>query len=308
MAKVIILEGPDGGGKTSLAKKLMAEGFQYRHEGPPPIGVDLISYYLKILDDSLKSPMNVVHDRLWLGERVYGPISRGSDRIGPQGYKLFERLHRSKPISQYICTPKIGVARINYQKKILEDDDYLKSVDKWEKVFKAYTDLQYSRNGMGEVFDYTENTHIQIIKDAMSFERNRKNLPEGTIGSPTAKYLFIGDRPNHISVDVPFFSTVGYSGYFNRALELANIHEDDLALSNVYDPLYSTHDLSKILKSLPKLEFIIPMGDKAQEWLVDAYIPDIKIKGISHPSYLKRFKSRNPQVMADIIKEALNAR
>ena len=38
--KVVVLEGPDGGGKTALANELVRHGYTYHHEGPPPKNVD----------------------------------------------------------------------------------------------------------------------------------------------------------------------------------------------------------------------------------------------------------------------------
>ena len=309
MGRVVILEGADGGGKTTLAKRLVEEGFEYRHEGPPPSKVDLVAHYLDILDKSLKSNKNVVHDRLWLGERVYGPVCRGEDRLGDAGQVLFERLHRSKSIHQYICTPRLGIARVNYLQKIKEDDDYLKSTERWERAYEYYNRFANTQKVLSDfTFDYTTHTFEDVLREVMSTRKVMANLPEGTIGSTQAKYLFIGDQPNHTTIDVPFFSLRGSSGYFNSALVMAGIKEEDLALSNARSPSAVIHSLGSILCRLPNLEIVFLMGVAAVEWFKSqsdvskAY----KVVRIPHPSFLKRFRGHNPAVMADLIKKGLN--
>lgn len=313
MGKVIILEGPDGGGKSTIAKKLVEHGFHYTHEGPPPEGVDLIAHYLRKLNDSIEAPYDVVHDRLYLGEMVYGPIFRGQDRLGIEGLKLFSRLHASKVIHQYICCPSRETLKKNYDAKLLEPDDYVKGFDNLWKVYDKYIDL-FSSPSFPELcncfwFNYEENTCEAILGQ---LRRPMINLPNGTIGRIDAKYLFIADTPNHPSIDVPFFAITGSSGYFNKALELAGIHELDLAISNAYGPSAQSHLLSEILENLPKVKYIFTMGRVAQDWICwedqrdDSLRPGITVIPIPHPSYLKRFKGHNPQVMADLIKEKLN--
>lgn len=305
MGRVVILEGPDGGGKTTLAKKLVEAGFEYKHEGPPPDGVDLISYYLRVLQDSLLSFKHVVHDRLWLGERIYGPIARGEDRIGDEGQILFERLYRSKPIHQYICSPEYGIAKTNYLEKIRDKNDYLKSEVMWESVYKDY-DKWLERNLLGSKFNYSTDDYQMIIDRILDFKVILNNLPEGTIGSPKAKYLFIGDKPNHLTIDVPFFSVRGSSGYLNKALKLADIKEEDLALSNAKSATGEKHSFDSTLKKLPNLEKIFLMGNIAKEWYFRQVTHETcETKFIPHPSYLKRFRGHNPQVMADIIIEEI---
>jgi MoxR-like ATPase len=66
---IVILEGPDGAGKTTLAEQLAKKyGLVYKHEGPPPPKVNVLEYYGQLLDEARGK--NVVFDRLALGERV----------------------------------------------------------------------------------------------------------------------------------------------------------------------------------------------------------------------------------------------
>lgn len=312
MGKVIILEGPDGSGKTTLAKSLVKAGFRYKHEGPPPHNKDLVAWYLEILNESIESEENTVHDRLWLGERIYGPIARNMDRLGEDGQILFQRLHSSKQVHQYICLPSMDIVRANYAKKITEANDYLKSMTLLDKVFDAYAKWVYSYGSANDIFDYTQNFPEQVI-DHIGLKDHI--LPIGTVGNKRAKMLFIGDRPNHPSIDVPFHALTGSSGYLNKALKLAYIKEEELALSNAFGPKGEEHSLSEILRSLPDLRHVFLMGNAAREWYLNSTSvwhirpqETLDIHQIPHPSFLKRFKGNNPQILADEIKEKLQWR
>lgn len=306
MGKVIILEGPDGGGKTTLAKQLVEEGFVYRHEGPPPPGVDLVAHYLNLLNESIESTQDYVHDRLWLGERIYGPICRGIDKIGLEGQNLFNRIHTSNSVLHVICLPTFEVALENYSNKIMEKNDYLKSMNKWKEVYEAYDSwIEHNQNSINIRFNY-EISHIESLLYYRFF-----HFPKGMVGSPTAKYLFIGDQPNHETIDIPFHALNGSSGFLNKAISMSGIEESELALSNAYGPRgRDFHALGSILNSVPHVKRIFLLGSEAVKWFNSDLNAGIKIPckvyRLPHPSYLKRFRGNNPQILANAIRKVID--
>lgn len=78
---MIILEGPDGSGKSTLAGELGGA----MHEGPPG-DIDLFRHY----QSKLQKEAYIVHDRLFHGELVYGPIMRGRSRLTPYQARYLE--------------------------------------------------------------------------------------------------------------------------------------------------------------------------------------------------------------------------
>lgn len=79
---MIILEGPDGSGKSTLAGRL-AEVIQ--HRGPP--GSDDL---FREMQRALQADAYAVHDRLFHGELVYGPVLRGRSRLTPYQARYLE--------------------------------------------------------------------------------------------------------------------------------------------------------------------------------------------------------------------------
>lgn len=307
MGKVVILEGPDGGGKTTLARRLVEEhGFIYKHEGPPPAGVDLMEYYKTSLYTAIKDYRNTVFDRHYLGETVYGPIARGVDRVGREGLKLFERLHDSRDVRQWICLPELGASMRNYSVKTKEKDDYLKNTLKFQDVWQNY--LTHLNPVLGDIletdwarYDYERPDMYEDFINRINDQRHI--LPDGMIGSPTARYLFIGDTANHKTIDLPFFALNGSSGYFNEALRLADLEEKDIAVANAFSPDGKKRYPMDFVSSLLELEKVILLGNKAHEWFGNCF----NRASILHPSYMKRFKGP-PILMANELRKVTHGR
>lgn len=78
--EVIVLEGCDGAGKTTLAVALAAHhGYTMVHAARTPDGIDLAERYRTIL----AWPGRLVLDRSFVSELVYGPLLHGRSRLTP---------------------------------------------------------------------------------------------------------------------------------------------------------------------------------------------------------------------------------
>lgn len=113
--RLVVIEGPDGGGKTRLAQTLQERfGFSYRHEGPPPVDTDPLLYYQTRLFDAMLEALStkgVVLDRFALGERVYGPVLRGNDNLGDAGWNTIDRCLQAVGAVQIVCLPEYDTCR-----------------------------------------------------------------------------------------------------------------------------------------------------------------------------------------------------
>ena len=78
---VIVLDGCDGTGKTTLAEALREQlGYAVTHSGRTPDGIDLAGRYRQLL----AMPGRIVLDRSFISELVYGPLLHGRSRITQQ--------------------------------------------------------------------------------------------------------------------------------------------------------------------------------------------------------------------------------
>lgn len=77
---VIVLDGCDGTGKTTLARALRDQhGCLLVHSARTPDGADLAARYRQLL----ATPGRIVLDRSFISELVYGPLFHGRSRISP---------------------------------------------------------------------------------------------------------------------------------------------------------------------------------------------------------------------------------
>ena len=147
---LVIIEGPDGSGKTTLAQAIAERhGYVYQHEGPPPPGEDLMLYYLRkliVAHDLVvgKAARGVVFDRFAVGERVYGPLFRNKDGLGPSGGAVFGAVAARIGAVQIACLPPIVTCIKNRP-----EDDPSKLAKAWG-AFSGFAPLY------GHIrFDYT---------------------------------------------------------------------------------------------------------------------------------------------------------
>lgn len=80
--EVVVLEGCDGTGKTTLATTLATQhGYAVVHSGRTPDDVDLLARYRSIL----AIPGKIALDRSFISELVYGPLQHGRSRLTESG-------------------------------------------------------------------------------------------------------------------------------------------------------------------------------------------------------------------------------
>lgn len=82
---IIIIEGPDGAGKTMLAYKLLdaIPGSELRHFGAPTTVEEAYNYYkvyARLLAEHNKNK-TIILDRCWYSDMVYGPVMRGTQEM-----------------------------------------------------------------------------------------------------------------------------------------------------------------------------------------------------------------------------------
>ena len=309
MARICIIEGCDGSGKTTLANWLVKEhGFLYYHLGPPKPGEDLLTAYTRVLLTAKHSKRDVVIDRLYLGEAIYGPIMRGKDTLGRHGRTLIERLCHSLGARLVICLPRLDICMKNWDAK---QNDYVDTEDKFMRVYEAY---EAEAKGNYLPYDYTD-PHEAIHRHWM-LDEAKTPLPDGVIGNPAAEFLIVGEQVNakRAIANLPFYSLEHSSLYLLEALSVSRLREENLAFTNAVRPggkvadkhrhrRKSTKDfnLLQVARSLPYFERAIALGDTAARVCAKQGVP---FKKVPHPSFWKRFKYNDLKGYATLLEEA----
>ena len=215
---IIILEGPDGSGKTTLAKTLaQVHNLEYHHEGPPPTHIPPLEYYGQLLEDARwrDSPRSgTIFDRFALGQLVYGPIFRKDDRFTDAHWRIFHRQITAAGAFQILCLPLYATAKVNWQNNL--KGEMIKDAATYHDTYRAFANLTRGQY----VYDYQ-------VHD-LNFLRDNGQLPPGVVGSVAARYLFVFERG---AINLPFVDMSEASLKFHDALYAAGYTEHELAFT-----------------------------------------------------------------------------
>lgn len=141
---IILLDGPDGSGKTTLANKLakMAGGYVTHCTQPKPEDGNMFEMYERILNahkDSVpKDHRVIILDRCWYSEMVYGPIMRGKSDISyPEMFALEAIVARRGGILIHCTdTPETLWCRCTTR-----GEDYIKDYGTFTEICKSFDTL-----------------------------------------------------------------------------------------------------------------------------------------------------------------------
>lgn len=285
---IIILEGPDGTGKTTLAKCLSdTYGFRYVHTGPPKDD-NALEAYGRTLYDARREAGDVVIDRLHVGERIYGPILRSSDKLEREGEVLIHRLTSAYGARLIFCLPPYETAFENWRKRHEEDNELVTKAATYKAIYHAYANLRQDIFYSSALWwDYTM-MDVKTSAEVLVYLTKQGDVcPIDVIGSPSAKFLFVGEQANQEYLDLPFFALNGSSRYLNDCIEDAGYQENEIAFVNAKRLNGSGVHLSAIHKTLKEPK-VIALGNVSRDLLGDQGVPHVYI---SHPAYWKRFYS-----------------
>lgn len=135
---IIIIEGPDGSGKTTLAQQLSRQtGMPFEHRSKPETPEEkalMMGEYLQLA----KSSRNVILDRCWYSEMVYGKVMRDQAYIDyPQMYELERMLAKHGAIIIY-CTGSKATLWMRCTKR---GEDYITCRDDFNAICEEYDKL-----------------------------------------------------------------------------------------------------------------------------------------------------------------------
>lgn len=283
--EVTIFEGPDGAGKTTLAKAYAQEnGARYVHfDNLPNAGPGLARMYVEAMLPAVLGYQPVVLDRCWLSEGPYGVVLRGGiNRTCRADMRMIERLAYRCGAVVVRCQPAFETAEKNYLSR--KHAEMLATTEELKTVYELY---KTERSDLPMIiYDY-EN-------DKWSSERLNNYRTEChpldllSAGNWESQTIIVGDcfahhEPFDALYQWPFasFSSVGCSRWLTNLLEEHKITEDRLCWAN------SDQDLAPFLER-EEYTVIVALGNEAQHRL-KKFKSAAEIVHFQHPQAWKRF-------------------
>jgi len=306
--RLIIFEGPDCGGKTTVMREFrqtMADVTEVHH-GPYPrlTSAQLPRFYVDSMMPLLHQYEHMLMDRCWLSERIYGRVFRnGTDRIGLAARHL-ERIAMRHGAVVVLCLPPWEKVKEQWlkRKKADSDAEYLDRIDQLETVYAMYELLEFSTDLPVIRYDYTVHSNQTVmLRNLVDKAAMPLHVPHGSAGNADAKVILVGDKPSdHADTDTlmqwPFcsFSRQGSSMWLAEQLAASGISEADLFWLNADTGVWQI----KEMYARP----VIALGNNASDKLTQMGIAHLKAH---HPQAHKRFNSSEPYELIAMIKSAL---
>lgn len=315
---LILLEGVDGGGKSTLANRI-ADTFTFLtedepnppaliriHKGKPTPGLDAFQEYELPLErfdlrDLIRSKRDlVIMDRWHAGEMPYGELYRNHSRLDLAGLLHVEMTLTALGAVKVLVQPEdVDIVKMRLRER---GEDFLQPqhVDQVHRWYEALHTLHGYLRGTGAA----PSELIQLARDgALGNDPTAPRSWPGYIGSAVPKLLLVGDQRNdgprarHEFVRAFTPCVNGSSAhYLMRTLTLANLTRD-VGIVNAHEPGV---DLALIDKIEPR-PAVVALGRLASKSLLDA---GVEHEAVPHPQWCRRFRHRHMDWYANEIKSA----
>jgi thymidylate kinase len=306
-ARVTIFEGPDGSGKsTTAARYAAAAGARMVHCGPFPrqTAAGLGRTYLEAMLPALLGYQEVVLDRCWTSEGIYGAVFRdGADRLGVVGRRILERVAMRCDARLVLCLPPVEICLAHWRRRHAEGGEYLERETQLQEVYRRYGQPGLTQLAV-TTYDYTRDEGYPLFYD----RGLRHDVVAQTSGHAGAKVLLVGEAlteptdRNGPDTLYPFgdLSRGGCTQWLTRQLADADIQEADLLWTNADAP-----GAAPTLKGFTnRFEFgarnVVALGERATAWLVKQGVAFITV---THPQSWRRFHHHETYPLIKILKE-----
>lgn len=330
---LIVLEGCDGTGKTTLAKHLVEKyNGVYMHLGKLTPGHEWETQTIALKDAiEMSKTKLMVMDRHFISECIYGSVYRQGSAFPVACRSMYRAIRRARGMI-VLCAPPVDWT-VEHHTKLKETREEM--YDSVRDVACRYLDLwqgnilrprqgdlveQWSAYGGVEGDSFMHFFRYDLSRDASRMERVAEmivkvvdrdpdlgldfsqdtNAVTGNIASGKRTFVLVGDEPNSSSPNEwPFYENRGSSLWLNESLHRLAVPEDELCIVNINQP-GGREALSKIVEHPCR---IVALGRKAYDGLIDAgFGPHAYVL---HPQHARRFNHHDKQAYDKSLENAL---
>ncbi len=144
--KVIILEGPDGSGKTTLANHLAKSKYTlFTHNSVYPSPNAAYTSFKKQLELAALWQGHTVIDRLHWSEKVYAK-AQGRSCLDQRKYEELENMIIKLEAIVVLCLPSYEKCHSNWSQRNEANEEYITKEEIFEKVYTGYNLLSIGQD------------------------------------------------------------------------------------------------------------------------------------------------------------------
>jgi thymidylate kinase len=310
---LIILEGPDLAGKSTLTREIADEIIRVTgvtavlmHKGPPDDRHILEQYELDLRDYD-PGMTDVICDRWHVGETIYGPLLRGENRLTTPMLRHVNMFLESRGA----VTVYVNPGRETLNTRWLENHDPLvtdhamfeRVREEYDRYFDTYPADYDERRLAGSPPSHPLLVVIAAERCAQRAIPFLRRCPT-YVGSLDPQVCLIGDRRGgdgrgYPSAFVPYEASSGH--YLLSAVDSAGLFElTRIGLFNAceYD---SGDDLYEAWRELGQ-PCLIALGEHAHAALARVMIPH---GAVPHPQFMRRFHNAARQEYGELITKTI---
>lgn len=178
-SKLIILEGPDGAGKTTLSEMLApALGATLIRHDAQPERQDMVPYFMESLMKVMRSSGRYVFDRCWYSEPIYGRVLRkGKDRVGAAGALALNQVAAYIGTEVVLCLPPWDVVAMNFSRT--KATQLPQQLDQMQALYGEYRELTVKRIGRSQTAEHylvPFPIHVFDYRDPLAYEKLVEHL------------------------------------------------------------------------------------------------------------------------------------
>lgn len=297
---IVILEGVDKAGKSTLAARLRKKlGWPVTHFSRP--GSDPATEYAEFLSCAILAKQDVICDRFFVGELVYGPLLRGKHSMTALQIVTIERMCRKLGAILVHVNPDYSVIK----KRLHELGDTMVTPLQNKRAYEMFKEVCPPRRLGTYVRWYQDTSADQMAEQITNMIQERYQEYQDAVRDCTgigtvvgSKFVFVGEAVNVRTswMGLPF-DNGPCSEYLLKAMLLSDVNESKVYMTNANT---ITHKEIAFLTSTGETRFI-SLGNKAFQQLNKMGITSWKIP---HPQFWKRFHFTDVEKYAAVISEA----